>query len=776
MAASSLEQKLSRLEAKLKQENREARRRIDLNLDISPQRPRPIIVITLSPAPAPSQRAALQLPLANDGGSRSPSSESSPQHPTPPARPRHMLGLPSTLFTPRSMESIEIDQKLQEIMKQTGYLTIGGQRYQAEINDLENLGEMGSGTCGQVWKMRFRKTGHIIAVKQMRRSGNKEENKRILMDLDVVLKSHDCPYIVQCFGTFITNTDVFIAMELMGTCAEKLKKRMQGPIPERILGKMTVAIVKALYYLKEKHGVIHRDVKPSNILLDERGQIKLCDFGISGRLVDSKAKTRSAGCAAYMAPERIDPPDPTKPDYDIRADVWSLGISLVELATGQFPYKNCKTDFEVLTKVLQEEPPLLPSHMGFSGDFQSFVKDCLTKDHRKRPKYNKLLEHNFIKRYETLEVDVASWFKDVMAKTESPRTSGVLSQHHLPFFRPKEAKYGLWGLLHPSRLEAGHGLRCGCPAKARADCPPADLGPAQAGASNLSQCSMLGPRLLLLALLPGTSPLPSGPLAPPLPGAPGSWLRRPLFSLELSDAEDAFPRRAGPLEVPADSRVFVQAALARPSPRWGLALHRCSVTPSSRPTSGPALVLLSGGCPSDASVAFPPPSHPDATRPARFSFRLRPVFNASVQFLHCQLSRCRLRGVRRTREALTSPPKLRCLHQDEACAGVGSGSGESLGADGPHLHTLTQPIVVTVPRPPPRPPKSLPGRAVLPQPPAQAPGALEPAPVVALVLAAFVLGAALAAGLGLVCAHSAPPLPGQPTRASPSGPQPRRPQ
>ncbi|XP_042549613.1 dual specificity mitogen-activated protein kinase kinase 7 isoform X4 [Dipodomys spectabilis] len=418
MAASSLEQKLSRLEAKLKQENREARRRIDLNLDISPQRTRP----------------TLQLPLANDGGSRSPSSESSPQHPTPPARPRHMLGLPSALFTPRSMESIEIDQKLQEIMKQTGYLTIGGQRYQAEINDLENLGEMGSGTCGQVWKMRFRKTGHIIAVKQMRRSGNKEENKRILMDLDVVLKSHDCPYIVQCFGTFITNTDVFIAMELMGTCAEKLKKRMQGPIPERILGKMTVAIVKALYYLKEKHGVIHRDVKPSNILLDERGQIKLCDFGISGRLVDSKAKTRSAGCAAYMAPERIDPPDPTKPDYDIRADVWSLGISLVELATGQFPYKNCKTDFEVLTKVLQEEPPLLPGHMGFSGDFQSFVKDCLTKDHRKRPKYNKLLEHSFIKRYEMLEVDVASWFKDAMAKTESPRTSGVLSQHHLPLF------------------------------------------------------------------------------------------------------------------------------------------------------------------------------------------------------------------------------------------------------------------------------------------------------------------------------------------------------
>ncbi|NWV58007.1 MP2K7 kinase, partial [Daphoenositta chrysoptera] len=221
----------------------------------------------------------------------------------------------------------------------------------------------------------------------------------------------------------------------MGTCAEKLKKRIQGPIPERILGKMTVAIVKALLYLKEKHGVIHRDVKPSNILLDERGQVKLCDFGISGRLVDSKAKTRSAGCAAYMAVELATGQFPYQnwsPVSPVMSPVMSP-CPQVELATGQFPYQNCKTDFEVLTKVLQEDPPLLPPAMGFSGDFQAFVRDCLTKDHRKRPKYNKLLEHTFIKRYETLEVDVATWFKDVMARTESPRPGGGLG-HHLPFF------------------------------------------------------------------------------------------------------------------------------------------------------------------------------------------------------------------------------------------------------------------------------------------------------------------------------------------------------
>uniref|UniRef100_A0A3Q3WHF5 Dual specificity mitogen-activated protein kinase kinase 7 n=1 Tax=Mola mola TaxID=94237 RepID=A0A3Q3WHF5_MOLML len=408
---SSLEQRLSRIEEKLKQENEEARRKIDLNIDMSPQRSRP--------------KPTLQLPLANDGGSRSSSSESSPQHHPYPSRPRHMLTLPTPPY--------EIDQKLQEIMKQTGYLKIDGQRYPAEVTDLISEGEIGSGTCGQVFKVRFKKTGHVIAVKQMRRTGNKDENKRILMDLDVVLKSHDCPYIIQCYGAIVTNTDVFIAMELMGTCAEKLKKRIQGPIPERILGKMTVAIVKALLYLKEKHGVIHRDVKPSNILLDAKGQIKLCDFGISGRLVDSKAKTRSAGCAAYMAPERIDPPDPTKPDYDIRADVWSLGISLVHLLSFYYHFTIITMiGCSVLTKVLQEDPPLLPLSMGFSLDFQSFVKDCLTKDHRKRPKYHQLLEHSFIRRYEVLEVDVAGWFQTVMDRTESPRSSQCYShQHHL---------------------------------------------------------------------------------------------------------------------------------------------------------------------------------------------------------------------------------------------------------------------------------------------------------------------------------------------------------
>lgn len=151
---------------------------------------------------------------------------------------------------------------------------------------------------------------------------------------------------------------------------EKLKQR----IPEIILAKITVATVKALNYLKEELKIIHRDVKPSNILLDRGGNIKLCDFGISGQLVDSIARTRDAGCRPYMAPERIDPQ--RAKGYDVRSDVWSLGITLMEVATGHFPYPKWSSVFEQLYQVVQGDPPRLTSiHNAntFTAEFVDFV-------------------------------------------------------------------------------------------------------------------------------------------------------------------------------------------------------------------------------------------------------------------------------------------------------------------------------------------------------------------------------------------------------------------
>ena len=83
---------------------------------------------------------------------------------------------------------------------------------------------------------------------------------------------------------------------------------------------------------------------------------------------------------------------------------------ILELATGAYPYKDCKTDFEVLTKVLDSDPPALPENEGFSDDFRDFVKRCLTKDYRHRPKYLQLLEHPFLNYHESKRVDVPEWF------------------------------------------------------------------------------------------------------------------------------------------------------------------------------------------------------------------------------------------------------------------------------------------------------------------------------------------------------------------------------
>ncbi|KAL1505988.1 hypothetical protein ABEB36_005429 [Hypothenemus hampei] len=336
-------------------------------------------------------------------------------------------------FVPKENDNAEYEKKLKDIMKTSGLLKIDGVVYKTEIKEMEHIEELGNGTCGHVVKMRHKTSGKIVAVKQMRRSGNRDETKRIIMDIEVVLKS-ESPYIVKCLGCFITDAEVWICMELMDTCFDKLLKRLKKSVPEEVLGKVCVATIEALSYLKEEHNVIHRDVKPSNILLDTNGNVKLCDFGISGRLVDSMINSRSAGCAAYMAPERIEP-DPKNSHYDIRADVWSLGITLVELATGVFPYQDCKTDFEVLTKVVDTDPPSLPSDLKFSKEFRNFVDCCLTKDKKQRPKYTELKNHAFIKKYENSEVNVGEWYVNALQEVSAREAS----RHPINQFFSKQA-------------------------------------------------------------------------------------------------------------------------------------------------------------------------------------------------------------------------------------------------------------------------------------------------------------------------------------------------
>ncbi|EDW59720.1 uncharacterized protein Dvir_GJ11038 [Drosophila virilis] len=296
--------------------------------------------------------------------------------------------------------------------------------HQFTSDDLEDLGEIGRGAFGAVNKMIFKKLDKVMAVKRIRSTVDEKEQKQLLMDLEVVMKSNECIYIVQFYGALFKEGDCWICMELMDTSLDKFYKyifeKKQRHIPESILAKITVATVNALNYLKEELKIIHRDVKPSNILLHRRGDIKLCDFGISGQLVDSIAKTKDAGCRPYMAPERIDPE--RAKGYDVRSDVWSLGITLMEVATGTFPYRKWDSVFEQLCQVVQGDPPRLhTSYNGieFSMEFAEFVHTCLIKKESDRPKYSRLLQMPFIRRGENSHTDVAAYVADVLESMES---------------------------------------------------------------------------------------------------------------------------------------------------------------------------------------------------------------------------------------------------------------------------------------------------------------------------------------------------------------------
>ncbi|XP_015117407.1 dual specificity mitogen-activated protein kinase kinase 4 isoform X1 [Diachasma alloeum] len=355
---------------------------------------------------------------SNSTGSSSTPPAARPILPLPlpklPARPR--TAPQPTHFPDKARDKLRMCQSIQS----TGKLQLSPDTvYDFTSEDLQDVGEIGRGGFGTVNKMIHRISNTVMAVKRIRSTVDEREQNQLLMDLEVVMKSNECPCIVQFYGALFKEGDCWICMELMDTSLDKFYKfiyeRLNKRIPECILGKITVATVKALNYLKEKLRIIHRDVKPSNILLDRRGNIKLCDFGISGQLVDSIARTRDAGCRPYMAPERIDPQRAR--GYDVRSDVWSLGITLMEVATGYFPYPKWNSVFEQLYQVVQGDPPRLsPNGNGnhFTAEFVNFVNTCLIKEENQRPKYNKLLEHPFIRRSEESQVDVAAYIGGIL--------------------------------------------------------------------------------------------------------------------------------------------------------------------------------------------------------------------------------------------------------------------------------------------------------------------------------------------------------------------------
>lgn len=263
--------------------------------------------------------------------------------------------------------------------------------------DLEKLQVLGHGNGGTVYKVRHKHTSAIYALKVVHGDTDPAVRRQILREV-AILRRTDSPHVIKCHGVFNTpDGDIAICMQYMdmGTLETMLKNGVV--FTEDILAQICHQVLSGLEYL-HAHKIIHRDLKPSNLLVDRKMEVKISDFGVSKIMYRTLDPCNSyVGTCAYMSPERFDP-DTYGSNYDGYAgDIWSLGLTLLELYVGHFPYlaPGQRPDWATLMcAICFGEPPSLPE--GTSENFRSFIECCLQKESTKRWSATQLLSHPFL--------------------------------------------------------------------------------------------------------------------------------------------------------------------------------------------------------------------------------------------------------------------------------------------------------------------------------------------------------------------------------------------
>ncbi|KAI5853500.1 kinase-like domain-containing protein [Tricharina praecox] len=304
-------------------------------------------------------------------------------------------------------------------------LPVEGWKKARETGRIIELGSLGEGAGGAVTRCTLRGGKTVFALKVITTDPTPEVRKQIFRELNF---NRECssPYICKYYGAFtdITSGTISIAMEFCeGGSLDSIYrevKKLGGRTGEKVLGKCAEGVLEGLTYLSARK-IIHRDIKPSNILITRAGQVKLCDFGVSGELIGSKGNADTfIGTSYYMAPERIQ-----GLSYTITSDVWSLGVTLLEVAQHRFPFGQTEEGsgharaglIDLLTYIVRQPIPELKDEpelgIKWSDGFKYFISCCLEKDTARRASPWRMLDHPWIMEMKHKKVNMANFLAQV---------------------------------------------------------------------------------------------------------------------------------------------------------------------------------------------------------------------------------------------------------------------------------------------------------------------------------------------------------------------------
>ncbi|XP_077244112.1 protein kinase superfamily protein isoform X2 [Tasmannia lanceolata] len=275
---------------------------------------------------------------------------------------------------------------------------VSEKRFPVSSKEYKLYEEVGEGVSATVYRALCIPLNEIVAIKVLDLEKCNNDLDGIRREVQTMtLTNH--PNLLRAHCSFTADHNLWVVMPYMsgGSCLHIMKSAHPEGFEEPVIATLLREVLKALVYL-HGHGHIHRDVKSGNILIDANGTVKLADFGVSACMFDTGDRQRSrntfVGTPCWMAPEVMQ----QLHGYDFKADIWSFGITALELAHGHAPFSKYPP-MKVLLMTLQNAPPGLDYERDkrFSKSFKELVAACLVKDPKKRPTSEKLLKHHFFK-------------------------------------------------------------------------------------------------------------------------------------------------------------------------------------------------------------------------------------------------------------------------------------------------------------------------------------------------------------------------------------------